>query len=251
MRDAASLARSLRNLRLVGLDMHIGSQIATLEPYAAALDRLLGLLRDVRAEGATEIRYLDIGGGLGVTYRDEAPAEVERFAAGVIERTGDAGVTLVLEPGRFLVAEAGILLARVLYRKRSGGKEYVVTDAGMNDLVRPSHYNAYHRIEAVEPKGDTIVADVVGPVCESGDFLALNRATDEVAPGDVVAVHTAGAYGFVMASNYNSRPRPAEVLVDGERWAVVTERERYEDLVRQERAALDWHGPGETRGRGT
>jgi diaminopimelate decarboxylase len=151
-------------------------------------------------------------------------------------------VTLILEPGRFLVAEAGILLARVLYRKRSGGKEYVVTDAGMNDLVRPSHYNAYHRIDAVEPRGDTIVADVVGPVCESGDFLALNRATDEVVPGDVVAVHTAGAYGFVMASNYNSRPRPAEVLVDGDRWAVVTERERYEDLVRQERAALDWRG---------
>jgi diaminopimelate decarboxylase len=244
VRDAAMQARSLANLRLVGLDMHIGSQIATLEPYAAALDRLLGLVRDVRADGADEIRYLDIGGGLGVTYRDEAPAEVERFAAGVIERTREYGVTLVLEPGRFLVAEAGILLARVLYRKRSGGKEYVVTDAGMNDLVRPSHYNAYHRIEAIEPRGDTIVADVVGPVCESGDFLALNRATDEVSPGDVVAVHTAGAYGFVMASNYNSRPRPAEVLVDGDRWAVVTERERYEDLVRQERAALDWRGPG-------
>jgi diaminopimelate decarboxylase len=240
VRDAAAHARSLPNLRLVGLDMHIGSQIATLEPYAAALDRLLGLLREVRADGASEIRYLDIGGGLGVTYRDEAPAEVERFAAGVVERTRDAGVTLLLEPGRFLVAEAGILLARVLYRKRSGGKEYVITDAGMNDLVRPSHYNAYHRIDAVEPRGDTIVADVVGPVCESGDFLALNRATDQVVPGDVVAVHTAGAYGFVMASNYNSRPRPAEVLVDGDRWAVVTERERYEDLVRQERAALDW-----------
>ncbi len=142
VRDAAALARSLPNVRLVGLDMHIGSQIATLEPYAAALDRLLGLLREVRADGAAEIAYLDIGGGLGVTYRDEAPAEVERFAAGVIEATRDAGVTLVLEPGRFLVAEAGVLLARVLYRKRSGGKEYIITDAGMNDLVRPSHYDA-------------------------------------------------------------------------------------------------------------
>jgi diaminopimelate decarboxylase len=242
VRDAASLARSLPNVRLVGLDMHIGSQIATLEPYAAALDRLLSLLASVRADGAEHVAYLDIGGGLGVTYRDEAPTEVERFAAGVIEATRGAGVTLVLEPGRFLVAEAGILLSRVLYRKRSGGKEYVIADAGMNDLVRPSHYNAYHRIEAIEPRGDTVVADVVGPVCESGDFLALDRATDAVRPGDVVAVHTAGAYGFVMASNYNSRTRAAEVLVDGDRWAVVTERERYEDLVRQERAVLEWRG---------
>jgi diaminopimelate decarboxylase len=149
-------------------------------------------------------------------------------------------LTLVLEPGRFMVAESGLVLARVLYRKRSGGKEVVITDAGMNDLIRPSHYAAYHEVTAVAPRGGTITADVVGPVCETGDFLALDRTTDDVRPGDLVAVHTAGAYGFVMASNYNSRPRPAEVLVDGPRYAVVTERERYDDLVRQERAALDW-----------
>ncbi len=237
---AAALARSLPNLRLVGLDMHIGSQLATYEPYGAALLRVLGLLERLRAEGADAIEYLDVGGGLSVRYRDEAPADVERFAAGVIEATRGLGLTLVLEPGRFLVAEAGVLVARVLYRKRSGGKEYVITDAGMNDLVRPSHYDAYHAVTAVEPRGGTVTADVVGPVCESGDFLALDRATDDVRPGDLVAVHTAGAYGFVMASNYNSRPRPAEVLVEGGRYAVVTERERYEDLVRQERAALEW-----------
>jgi diaminopimelate decarboxylase len=229
VRDVAALARALPNVSLVGLDMHIGSQLATYEPYAAALERLVGLLRDVRADGAREIRYLD-----------ERPADVERFAEGVIAATRVAEVTLVLEPGRFLVAEAGALLTRVLYRKRSGGKEYVITDAGMNDLLRPSHYDAYHRIEAVTPSGSTIVADVVGPVCESGDFLALDRQTDDVPAGGLLAVGTAGAYGFVMSSNYNSRPRAAEVLVDGERWAVVTERERYEDLVRQERAAPEW-----------
>jgi diaminopimelate decarboxylase len=238
--DAARLARSLPNVRLVGLDMHIGSQISTFGPYEAALARLLDLLAAVRADGATDIRYLDVGGGLSVSYDDERGADVEGYAAGVIAATRAADLTLVLEPGRFLVAEAGALLARVLYRKRSGGKEYVITDAGMNDLMRPSHYQAYHRVEALQPGGATLVADVVGPVCESGDFLALDRSMDDVAPGDLIAVHTTGAYGFVMSSNYNSRPRPAEVLVDNGRYAVVTERERYEDLVRQERASLDW-----------
>jgi len=147
---------------------------------------------------------------------------------------------LILEPGRFLVGNAGILLTRVLYRKRSGGKEYVITDAGMNDLLRPSHYQAYHRIDAVAAAEGRIVADVVGPVCESGDFLALDRDMDDVSEGDLLAVQSAGAYGFVMASNYNSRPRPAEVIVDGDRYAIVTERENYPDLIRQERAAPDW-----------
>jgi diaminopimelate decarboxylase len=240
VQSAAELARSLPNVRLVGLDMHIGSQLATYDPYGAALLRLLGLLTRLRADGADAIEYLDVGGGLSVRYRDEEPADVERVARGIVEATRGLGLTLVLEPGRFMVAESGLVLARVLYRKRSGGKEVVITDAGMNDLIRPSHYAAYHEVTAVAPRGGTITADVVGPVCETGDFLALDRSTDDVRPGDLVAVHTAGAYGFVMASNYNSRPRPAEVLVDGPRYAVVTERERYDDLVRQERAALDW-----------
>lgn len=240
VQDAAALARSLPNVRLVGLDMHIGSQLATYDPYGAALLRLLGLLTRLRADGTETLEYLDVGGGLSVRYDDEQPAEVERVARGIVEATRGLGLTLVVEPGRFLVAEAGVLLARVLYRKRSGGKEVIVTDAGMNDLIRPSHYDAYHKISAVAPRGGTLTADVVGPVCESGDFLALDRVVDDLRPGDLVAVHTAGAYGFAMASNYNSRPRPAEVLVDGARYAVATERERYEDLVRQERAALEW-----------
>jgi diaminopimelate decarboxylase len=147
---------------------------------------------------------------------------------------------LIVEPGRFLVAEAGVLLTRVLYRKRSGGKEYVIADAGMTELMRPSHYQAHHRIEAARDTAARLVADVVGPVCESGDFLALDREIEAVEPGDLLAVHTAGAYGYVMASNYNTRPRPPEVLVDGGRFGVVTRRETYEDLTRGERVVPDW-----------
>ncbi len=236
---AAELARSLANVRLIGLDMHIGSQLATFDPYGAALLRVLGLLTRLRADGVDTIEYLDIGGGLGVTYRDEPPADVSRFARGVKEAIRGLGVSLVLEPGRFLVAEAGVLLARVLYRKRSGGKEYVITDAGMNDLVRPSHYDAYHAITPVVPRGGHVIADVVGPVCESGDFLALDREMEELRPGDLIAVHTAGAYGFAMSSNYNSRPRPAEVMVQDGGWRVVTTRESYADLVQHERVHAD------------
>jgi len=239
VRDAARLTRSLPNVELVGLDMHLGSQLASFEPYGQALERVLALVAQLRADDF-RLRYLDIGGGLGVVYRDEPPADLARFAEGVAQAAAGLDLSLILEPGRFLVAESGVLLTRVLYRKRSGGKEYVITDAGMNDLMRPSHYDAYHEITAVRPRGPRVVADIVGPVCESGDFLALNRVVDDVRPGDVLAIRTAGAYGFAMASNYNSRPRPAEVLVDGDRYAIVTERERYEDLVRQERAALEW-----------
>jgi diaminopimelate decarboxylase len=239
VREAARLTRSLRHVELVGLDMHIGSQLASFEPYGAALERVTALVAQLRADDF-KIRYLDVGGGLGVVYRDEPPADVPRFAEGVKNVGRAMDVTLILEPGRFLVAEAGLLLTKVLYRKRSGGKEYIITDAGMNDLMRPSHYEAYHEIVAARPRESRVVADVVGPVCESGDFLALNRVMDDVKPGDVLAIRTAGAYGFVMASNYNSRPRPAEVLVDGDRYAVVTEREHYEDLVRRERVALEW-----------
>jgi diaminopimelate decarboxylase len=232
--------RDLPNLKLVGLDMHIGSQIASWEPYDAAMARLVSLLVRVRADGATDVKYLDIGGGLAVSYADEAPADVTRFAAGVTEAVRGLDVTLILEPGRFLVAESGVLLTEVLFRKRSGGKEYVIADAGMTELVRPSHYQAYHHIEAVDTVPGRLVADVVGPVCESGDFLALDREVEAVEEGALLAVRTAGAYGFVMASNYNSRPRPPEVLVEDGRFAVVTARESYEDLVRNERVAPAW-----------
>lgn len=239
-RALAALAGRLGNVRLAGLDMHIGSQIVRFEPFNAALQRLVALLDQVRRDGAPFLEYLDIGGGLGVTYDGEEPANAERFAAGVRAALAGADVRLILEPGRYLVANAGVLLTRVLYRKRSGGKEYVVTDAGMNDLVRPSHYKAYHKVEAVRPTGRRMVSNIVGPVCESGDFLALDRETDDVQPGDLLAVRSAGAYGFVMSSNYNSRPRPAEVLVDAGRWAVVTERETYESLVRGETLTPAW-----------
>jgi diaminopimelate decarboxylase len=236
----ARLALSMPHVRLVGLDMHLGSQLSTFQPYAAALDRIAPMVRSLRALGADAIEYLDIGGGLAVTYDEERPIDLEQFAEGVARATRDLGVLVILEPGRFLVAESGVLLTRVLYRKRSGGKDYIITDAGMNDLIRPSLYDAYHRIEAVTRVAGEVVADVVGPVCESGDFMALDRRMADVASGDLLAVHATGAYGYVMASNYNSRPRPAEVLVDRDRFALVTERERIEDLVRREQTVLQW-----------
>jgi diaminopimelate decarboxylase len=224
--------------------MHVGSQLTALAPYRRALERILAMLADLRAAGISTIEYLDIGGGLGVTYSAESPLDVGEYGALVREAAKETGLTILLEPGRFLVGNAGVLLTRVLYRKRSGGRNILVTDAGMNDLLRPSHYQAYHRIEAVElrdPGGeDVLQADVVGPVCESGDFLALDRALPDVQVGDYLAVYSAGAYGFSMASNYNARPRAAEVVVDGDRYAVATERERYEDLARHERHELQW-----------
>ena len=236
----ARLALSMRHVKLCGLDMHIGSQLSHLDPYREGLTRLLELHRELRAAGAAELRYCDIGGGLAVTYDTEMPMDVQAFAEAVLPLVAPSGLTLLVEPGRFLVGNAGVLVARVLYRKHSGGRDYVIIDAGMNDLLRPSHYNAYHLVQAVRPREGRMTADVVGPVCESGDFVALDREMEQVNEGDLLAVRSAGAYGFVMASNYNARPRPAEVLVDGDRFAIVTARERYEDLVRLEAADPDW-----------
>ena len=231
----AQIAVSLPNLRLLGLDMHVGSQISQFAPYEVGLQRLLHLRREIERETEISLEYLDIGGGLAVTYdAAERAVDVAQFGQVISALVGGSGLKILLEPGRFLVGNAGVLLTRVLYRKRSGGKEFIITDAGMTDLLRPSHYNAFHRIEAVHPTGRSTVADVVGPVCESGDFLALDRQIDDAQPGDLLAVQSTGAYGFVMASNYNSRPRPAEVLVDGDKFAVITERESYEDLLRNE-----------------
>jgi diaminopimelate decarboxylase len=238
--EIARRAADLRHVRLVGIDMHVGSQIAQLAPYEAGIQRLLELREQIDALGTEPLKYLDIGGGFAVTYETERPLEIEDFAARIAALVQPSGLELLVEPGRFVVGNAGVLLTRVLYKKRSGGKEYVVTDAGMNDLLRPSHYQAYHRISAVTPRGGRAVVNVVGPVCETGDFFALDREMDDVQEGDLLAVESAGAYGFVMASNYNSRPRSPEVLVDGDRYAVVTEREDYTDLVRQERLDPDW-----------
>ena len=234
------VAASLANTRLLGLDMHIGSQLFRLDPYLDGTEKLIELLDALKADGVDTIEYLDIGGGLGVSYDDEATPNLEKFARALVKRVQPTRLTLLMEPGRFIVGNAGVLLTRVLYRKHSGGREFLVTDAGMTELLRPSHYDAYHRIEAVRPLGGQMVADVVGPVCESGDFLALDRSMDEAIAGDLLAVHDVGAYGYVMASNYNSRPRGVEVLVDGDRFAVATSRERHEDLVRLEQDDLQW-----------
>jgi diaminopimelate decarboxylase len=234
------IAAQLPNLRLLGLDMHVGSQISQFAPYEVGVQRLLHLRREIERETKVKLEYLDIGGGLAVTYDAERTVDIAQFGEVIRALVGGSGMKIILEPGRFLVGNAGVLLTRVLYRKRSGGKEFIITDAGMTDLLRPSHYNAFHRIEAVIPTGRTTVADVVGPVCESGDFLALDRQIDDAQPGHLLAVRSTGAYGFVMASNYNSRPRAPEVLVDGDRFGVITERETYEDLVRNERPEPEW-----------
>jgi diaminopimelate decarboxylase len=230
----------MSGIALRGVDMHIGSQVTALDPYEEGMRRMLELVAALRGLGCRDLQYLDVGGGLAVTYESEEPTNPEAFAATVVPQAAASGLTLIVEPGRYLVGNAGVLLTRVLYRKRSGGREYVITDAGMNDLLRPSHYQAYHHISAAHPRGATETYDVVGPVCESGDFLALNRTMDAVSEGDLLVVHSAGAYGFVMASNYNSRPRPPEVLVEGDRYSIVRERETYADLVRHERTAPDW-----------
>jgi diaminopimelate decarboxylase len=238
--EAARQALAMPNIALLGLDMHIGSQVFQLEPYRDGLDRLLDLYAQIRALGATGIRYLDIGGGFAVSYEDEAPMDLEAFAAALLPKVRQSGLSLIVEPGRFIVGNAGVLLARVMYRKRAGGKEYLISDAGMNDLLRPSHYDAYHAVEAVRPRDTRSIVDVVGPVCESGDFFALDREVDDVDTGDLIVVRTTGAYGYVMSFNYNARPRVAEVLVDGDRFAVVTRRESYEDLVRLEPKQPEW-----------
>ncbi|HJQ53177.1 MAG TPA: diaminopimelate decarboxylase [Gemmatimonadaceae bacterium] len=237
--SVAKTAAELANVRLLGLDMHVGSQISQFAPYEVGLQRLLHLRREIERDTSARLEYLDIGGGLAVSYGSESAVNVELFGEVISALVSDVGLRIILEPGRFLVGNAGVLVTRVLYRKRSGGKEFIIADAGMTDLLRPSHYNAFHRIEAVRPTGRTTVADVVGPICESGDFLALDRQVDDAQPGDLLAVQSTGAYGFVMASNYNSRPRPAEVLVDGGKFAVITRRESYDDLLRNEQPP-DW-----------
>lgn len=236
----ARVALSLKHLKLVGLDMHLGSQLSRIEPYRVGTERLLTLCRELRALGARDLAYLDIGGGLGVRYDTEEPPDLDAFSTVVVPLVRESGLTLIMEPGRYIVGNAGALLSKVLYRKTSGGKEYMVADAGMTELLRPSHYGAFHRIEAVVDRPGRITADVVGPICESGDFLALDRSIVDVQAEELLAVFDTGAYGYVMASNYNSRPRAAEVLVDGDRFAVVTARESYADLIRLEVDSPVW-----------
>jgi diaminopimelate decarboxylase len=228
-------ARSLENLLLEGVSCHIGSQITDIAPMLEVFDKMIALVERLRARGLS-IHTLDLGGGLGVAYQpgDQTPSICE-FIQAMCRRTSGHGLEILIEPGRSIVADAGVLLTRVLYRKSNGDRQFIIVDAAMNDLIRPALYQAYHEIVPLrQTSGATITADVVGPVCESGDFLARAREMPNVMPGDLLAVRTAGAYGFVAASNYNSRLRPPEVLVDGDRYRVIRRRETYEDLVRGE-----------------
>ncbi len=232
---------AMPNVKLTGLAAHLGSQIGDAAPYALAAHELVRLKREIESDGLAKITTLDLGGGLGVTYHDEPAPDLAAYAAALAIAANEPGVEILVEPGRFLVADAGVLLTRVLYRKHSGGKDIVITDAGMNDFIRPSLYESRHDIEAVSSDdAPSLRANIVGPVCESGDFFANDRLITDVAPGQLLALRTTGAYGYSMASNYNSRPRPAEVLVDGDRFAVITKRESNADLTRRETSAPEW-----------
>jgi diaminopimelate decarboxylase len=226
-------AAKMPGLEIIGADMHIGSQLTKAAPVADAVARIVALVKTLR-ERSIEIRMIDVGGGLGIRYRDETPPTHEEYATVLLPALRESGATVLLEPGRSIVGNAGVLLTRVLYRKDTGAKKFVVIDAAMNDLVRPSFYGSFHDIRAVDEaarRRAPEIVDVVGPICESGDFLAKDRELPQVEPDELLALMSAGAYGFAMASNYNTRPRAAEVLVDGNRYTIVRRRETYEDLV--------------------
>jgi diaminopimelate decarboxylase len=246
LNEAPAVAREVHDtpsLELRSVGMHIGSQIASAGPYAAGAGKLAELVSAVRDAGVGTLDSVDVGGGLGIAYTDAGEAlDAEAFAEAIAPLQRATGLALLIEPGRYLVGNAGVLLTRVLYRKRSGGRTIVVADAGMGDLLRPSLYGAEHPIRVIEGRtaSPEEVVDVVGPICETGDFLAVGRALPRVEAGGLLAVGGAGAYGFVMSSQYNSRPRAAEVLVDGERFGVVRERESPADLTRGERTEPAW-----------
>jgi diaminopimelate decarboxylase len=231
-------ARALHHphLELEGVSCHIGSQLLNTAPMMDAVDKMLELVDRLRSHGVP-ITHLDLGGGLGVPYKqDEAGPDVRAFVLQLAERVTGRGLHIMVEPGRSIVGEAGVLITQVLYRKCTPQKEFVIVDAAMNDLIRPSLYQAHHEIIPLQETDHQILADVVGPVCETGDFFARNRRMASVNPGDLLAILTAGAYGFVQSSNYNSRTRPPEVMVDGDTWRIIRARETMDDLVRGETA---------------
>lgn len=233
-RKAYARAKALPSLHVLGVDCHIGSQLTEIAPFIEAVRKVRAFAEELRADGH-EIRYLDLGGGLGISYKAEEPPHPSELAPHIVRELDGFDATLILEPGRVIVGNAGVLVSRVVYLKPGETKSFVIVDAAMNDLVRPSLYGSYHEVRPVReaPPGQGKV-DVVGPICESGDFLAQDRHLADVQPGELVALMSAGAYGFTMSSNYNTRPRVAEVLVSGGRFHVVRRRETYEDLVRGE-----------------
>ncbi len=229
--EAYKAANACAHIEVTGISCHIGSQIIQVAPFVDALKRIQELITTLESLGIC-ISYLDLGGGLGITYDQELPPHPSEYGKAVLATLGDLHVTLVFEPGRVIVGNAGILVTKVLYTKKGENKDFVIVDSAMNDLVRPSLYDAYHAIEPVEKnEKEVIKADVVGPICESGDFLARDRKIARCQPGDLLAAMSAGAYGFVMSSNYNSRPRVAEVMVKKNQFHVVRKRETYDDLI--------------------
>src|SRR5216683_1324644 len=232
--DYYAEARTLPNLEIVGLSTHIGSQISELDPFTEAGEKVAAIVGRLRAAGIA-LKYLDLGGGLAIPYQEAMPPPSE-YAGALLKPLAGLGLKIITEPGRVIVGNAGILVTRVLYNKETDVKRFVVIDGAMNDLIRPVLYEAFHNIIPVDrgKPGRAVTADVVGPVCESGDFFARDREMPEPQPGDLLAVMSAGAYGFVMSSNYNSRPRAPEILVDGADAHVIRERESFDDLVRGE-----------------
>ncbi|MEW5736004.1 MAG: diaminopimelate decarboxylase [Thermodesulfobacteriota bacterium] len=228
-------AASLGNIKPTGVTFHIGSQITQTGPFVEAVQSMAPIVAALRESGLS-IQYLDVGGGLGISYDNEAPPLPGEYAAAIRQAMAGIDLTVIAEPGRAIVGNAGILVTRVLYEKEGPAKKFLVVDAGMNDLLRPSIYGAYHAVWPVRKTEGEITADVVGPICESGDFLAKDRKMAAARPGDLLAVMSAGAYGMSMSSNYNSRPRAAEIMVSENRFVVVRQRETYEDLVRGESA---------------
>ncbi len=227
-------SKDFPNLGLVGVHLHIGSQIVESEPFVVAIKKAITLIKELKAKGI-QLQWLNIGGGLGIVYHRERPQTAQEFAKYVLPLLKEVGLKIILEPGRFIAGNSGILVTRVVYVKETPIKSFIIIDAGMNDLLRPSLYEAYHEILQVRRKdAEPIKADVVGPLCESGDFLARDRELPRPKPGELLAVMGAGAYGFTMSSNYNSRPRAAEALVMEGKFYLIKERERYEDLIKGE-----------------
>jgi diaminopimelate decarboxylase len=228
-------AKEFGNLKILGVSCHIGSQLTEVSPFIDALVKLKELVSKLRQDNI-DIRYLDLGGGLGIKYDREEPPQPDEYATAIRNELGESDLILILEPGRVLMGNAGILVTKVLYIKKTEEKNFIIVDAAMNDLMRPSLYGSYHGIQPVNVKdSEKIKVDIVGPICESGDFLAKDREIESPEQNDLIAVMSAGAYGFSMSSTYNSRPRVAEVLVNGDEFHIIREREGYEDLIRGEK----------------
>ena len=228
------MAKTLDNIEIIGVSCHIGSQVTKMSPFLDAFGHVKKMIFQLQEEGIS-IKYIDLGGGLGIQYHKEEPPHPSEYARALISAKDELNCTFIFEPGRVIVGNAGVLVSRVLYTKSNPQKNFLIIDAGMNDLVRPSFYNSYHHIQPVTKKErGEFIADVVGPICESGDYLAKERRLPRFEQGDLMAVMSAGAYGFTMSSNYNSRPRAAEVLVSDDRYHVIRKREDYADLIRGE-----------------